>query len=290
MPADIDSARLASLVELWEAFAQHPLERRIVEYVRAVRARGDQAAYARPAHYFAAAQAGASVTAAEYVLELDRGVRSFVLHTIESPDTAHDVTVSKIQIAGANHVDADVLMEGFVTNESDLDESRQLPHPLVIDVAGRITIDCTGSALNTSGLQMRGYHVDDVTARVVMEAGELWVEGLTQSPAAAAVQATNTPRTMRIAKRQTHLLARETLTGDAVRANVSILVKGDRLMPRELAVIPPRSPVKGGALLDVDWVSNDTLVLDTRYTSAGSAGTAKLSLTFMGRRKFLGAA
>lgn len=284
--SDLSPDRMRALVALWESLSSLRLSDRVVAFVRDRRARGDVAAYARPAHYVAAAS-GASTTAQSYVLELQRNAGQLVLCTVEHPsEGTASILATGLRVGGQQYVDSDAICDAWCDPEGTTEDPRDLPHPVVVGTGDTLSLDVTGTALLTTGLQMRGLHVDDVTAAVIRAAGELYVEGINKTFAAAAVMATTVHRLMKGAKSNTHLVAKETLGGDTARANVSILVKGDRILPKEGAVVPPRSLRKSGARLDVDFAPNDGVQLDCRYTSAGGAGTATLQLTLLGRRRY----
>jgi hypothetical protein len=286
MQASPSPERLATLVSAWESLAHLPLDERVLTWARIMRAKGEGGVFARTATYLAAASG--SATAATYTLTLAHAEGHFVLVSLAhpSPGTA-DIIASALRLGAKNRIDSDVLCDAWCEAETDEDR-RGLPHPLILDVGGTFSMDVTGTALNTTGLTVRGYHVDALTAEVIRASGELVLEGINHAPAIAPSMDSLTDRLFRCAKRLTHIVSKETLAGDAVRHNVSFSLKADKLHPKDGKVIPPLSTRKAGARVDVDVKPGDSLQLATRYTSVTGAGanTGKLQVTIIGRRHY----
>lgn len=280
----LSEQRAGALLALWASLAGC-LPSRILGYVDALKARGDRMAYARPAHY--RADAAGSATAATYSRTLDRSAGPLVLVSVEHPqEGGADVIASALRVGGYNRIDSDVLCDGWCDPEGTTEDPRNLTHPLVVGTGDTFSLDVTGSALLTTGIQLRGYHVDEVTAEIIAQGGELYLEGLNRTHPAATVMTHVIDRVVRAKKHLTHLVAKETLAGDAVRANIGISIKGHRYLPAEGAVVPPRGLMKAAARISVDLEPNDSIQVQTRYTSAGGAGVARLQMTMMGRRRF----
>lgn len=276
--------RARALVALWASLGGC-LVSRLFGFIGTLRARGDRAVYARPAHYIAAA-AGSS-TAATYSLTLARSEGPLLVASIEHPSAGTaSILASALRVGGQNRIDSDALCDAWCDPEGTTEDPAGLPHPLIVGTGDTLSLDVTGTALITTGIQTRGYHVDEVTAEVIAQAGELYVEGLNRSHAAAAVMSTVDDRVIRTHKTLTHLVAKETLTGDAARANFGAIIQTHRWAPKEGAIIPPRTPRKVAARVDVALRPNDSIQVQQRYTSAGGAGTAVLQLTMLGYRRF----
>lgn len=284
----IDRERVVKLATIVEQLSYLPLTERILAFVRDMKARGERDVFARPAHYVAAASG--SSAAASYTLQLVRADGIFAVTEIEHPsDGTADILCSSLRVNGMQYVDSDAIMDAWCDAASS-EDPRSLPWPIVVGAGDTMTSVVTGSNLNTSGIMVRGFHVDELTAAVLREVGELFVEGFNQTFAAAAVMGSNLDRVFQSEKEATHLVAKETLTGDAARSNVSISLKGQKLNPKDTGtgglVIPPKSLRKAGARLSCGISPGDSYQQLPRYTSAGGAGTAKLQTTLIGRRRY----
>jgi hypothetical protein len=132
-------------------------------------------------------------------------------------------------------------------------------------------------------LPVRGFHVDPFTADVLAER-ELAVTTVSRATTAATVMKVTEQFVFNRALEVSHLLALETLTGDAARASIGGEVKGVELFPSGY-MLPPASPAKVGTRLDVQLDSGDIFAPEFLYTSAGGAGTATLALSFIGCRR-----
>lgn len=272
-----------------EALSHLPLVERIFLWVTTAKARGLDV-FANPAHYVAVA--AGSATAAEYTLELTRADMSgaapiFMVTEIEHPSNGTaDILCSSLKANGNETIDADAIADAWCDALSSEDQ-RALPWPILVPGNSSLVASFTGSSLNTSGLAVRGYHVDDLTAAVFRFVGELALEGYNRTYAAAATMETPIDRQFKRADKEvTHIVAKETLTGDAVRSSLEMLIKTIPIVPKRQAVIPPISVRKASARVQIPIATNDSVTVKSRYTSAGAAGTAKLQVTFIGRRRY----
>lgn len=259
---------------------------RVLLFVSYAKARGVDA-FARPAHYVAAG-AGSSTTAQTYSLQLVRNDGILLLTEIEHPtDGTADILCTQLTTGadGRGHVDSSAVMDSWCVAESS-EDPRELPWPIIVGAGDTLAVGVTGTNLPTTGILVRGFHVDPITSEVFRYVGELFVEGWNKTHAAAAVMEDRTlDRTFRFDEEITHVTAKETLTGDAARSQVQITLKGYKLHPKAGAVIPPKSLRKPGSRLSASVTTNDSMQIDQRYTSAGGAGTAKLQVTILGRRR-----
>ncbi|MCC7108014.1 MAG: hypothetical protein IT382_01890 [Deltaproteobacteria bacterium] len=276
--------RAKALDAVWAAIGGC-LATRILSFAAMLQARGDRTAYARPAYY--RADNSGSATAGLYGFTLSRSEGPLVVCSIEHPqEGGANVLASALRVGGRNRIDSDALCDAWCDPEGTTEDPRNLPHPIVIGTGDTFALDVTGPALITTGLQVRGFHVDEVTAEIIARGGELYVEGFNRTHAAAAVMAATDDRVVREHKQLTHLVAKETLAGDTVRAAVSVTVRGQKWAPKDAAIIPPRGIAKALSRVDVALAPNDSIQIAQRYTSAGGAGTAVLQMTALGRKRF----
>ena len=276
--------RAAMLDNVWAAMLGC-LATRVLAFVGMLNARGEGRAFARPAYY--RADNSGTATAAAYSFTLARNEGPLVVCSIEHPqEGGANVLASALRVGGRNRIDSDALCDAWCDAEGTTEDARSLPHPIVVGTGEVFALDVTGPAMITTGLQVRGFHVDEVTAEIIARGGELYVEGLNRVHAAAAVMAATDDRVIREHKQMTHLVAKETLTGDAVRSSVGIIVRSQRWSPKEGAIIPPRGTEKALARVDTHLAPNDSIQVQQRYTSAGAAGTARLQLTMLGRKRY----
>jgi hypothetical protein len=273
-----------------ESLSHLPLVERLFMWTTFAKLRGLDV-FARPAHYLATASGTSS--AATYTTELVRhdigGFSSiFLVAEIEHPANGQaDIVCSSIKANGNEIVDADVIADAWCDALTSEDQ-RALPWPIIVPANSSFEMQFTGGAvLNTTGVKVSGFHIDDLTAEVFRFVGELALEGFNKTYAAAAVMDTPIDRTFkREPKELSHIVAKETLTGDAARAAMTIQFKGTKIVPKDQAVIPPLSLRKASARVQIGLVPNDTVQVRSRYTSAGGAGTAKLQVTMIGRRRY----
>lgn len=281
--------QLSEFAAYVEALSHLPLVERLFLWTTFAKARALDV-WARPAHYIATA--AGSAAAATYTLELTRadmgGASPIFLATeIEHPaNGTADIVCSSFKANGNEHVDADVLADAWCDALSS-ENQRALPWPVLVPGNSSMELAFTGSSLNTTGLSVRGFHVDDLTAAVFRHVGEIVLEGYNKTYAAAAVMQTPIDRQHKQAPKElSHIVAKETLTGDAARSGLELLIRTIPLVPKRQAVIPPLSLRKASARVQIALNTHDSVNVTSRYTSAGGAGTAKLQITTIGRRRF----
>lgn len=282
----LSPAALAILDEV----AHLPLEQRVLELVRRLRKEGIADARARPAAY-PLTPTTQSATSCVLDYELEPTFGPFVVVVIGHPNNDNGgvvVTLTKLGTISRNVLDGDTPAEHLCDVDSDSDEARPLPWPIVFEAGGQMHLEASAaSGLDTfTHAPVRGFHVDDYTAELLRQR-ELGVLPVSRSYTAAATMQSEvshqvTARPLDVS----HLLARETLTGDTVRARVRLKLKtGIDLLPGG-KVIPPSSPAKAGARLEVPLRKDDTITPELLYTSALGTGTAALKLTFVGSRRY----
>lgn len=272
-----------------EQLSHLPLVERLFLWTTFAKTRGLDV-FARTAHYIATASG--SATAAEYTLEIARADAAgaepdFLVTEIEHPSNGTaDILCSSLRTNGNELVDADVIADAWCDALSSEDQ-RSLPWPAIVSAKGQLIAKFTGSSLNTTGIKMSGFHVDDLTSAVFRYVGELALEGYNKTYSAAAIMSQDIDRKrLGPSKELSHVVAKETLTGDAARSSLEILFKGIPAIPKRQAIIPPLSLRKASARVQIRIETNDSTVITSRYTSAGGAGTAKLQITTIGRRRY----
>lgn len=275
-----------------EELSHLPLVERVLLWIRYAKLRGlEREVFARPAHYLAVASG--SATAAEYTIETtqaDPGGENptLLLTEIEHPaDGTADILCSSIRCNGNEHVDVDVLADAWCDARAS-EDARALPWPIIVPgTPSKCILKFSGTNMNTTGLKTSGFHVDRLTRDVFRYVGELALEGFNKTYSAAAIMAEPLARKHQLADKElSHVVSKETLTGDTARNSVKLLFRTIPIVPREHAVIPPLSLRKAGARVQVGVRTNDTTTIESRYTSAGGAGTAKLQITTVGRRRY----
>lgn len=272
-----------------EQLSHLPLVERVFLWTTFAKQRGLDV-FARTAAYLAVASG--SSTAAEYTLDLTRADAGglhpeFLLHELEHPSNGTaDILFSSIKCNGNEHVTSDAIADAWCDALSS-EDPRSLPWPIIVPGNSQLIARVSGSSLNTTGLKASGFHVDELTASVFRYVGELEVEGYNRTYAAAAIMSTDIDRKRLLPPKQlSHIVAKETLTGDAARSSLEILIKAIPAIPKRQAVIPPLSLRKAAARVNIGIDTNDSIVVLSRYTSAGGAGTAKLQVTALARRRF----
>lgn len=261
-----------------------PLEERVPELVRRLAAAGLHNGWARPAHYGVDPLGSVSATKAslERILEGKHG--AFVAHTIGHPGGTNTV-VKRIGNYGRNIIlEGDALPEHFLDVITDDDEARPLPWPVVWNAGDTMVFEFSAdSGLDTlTRITVRGFHVDAHLAEILKQR-ELSITTITRTTTAATRMKLDNAFVITKAQEVSHLLAKETISGDAVRVNVGLVFKGQQVLPSG-EVLPPSTPAKTGCRFDATLDVDDKVTPELLYTSAGGAGFASLALTFIGCR------
>ncbi len=283
---DLTKAKLEEYAAFLERLSHLPLVERVFAVVAFLKSMG-LPAFCKRGNYVAVG-AGASTVAQTYQLRLERNDGLLIIDSIGAPSSNADTICSSLRAGGAQYVVNDALMDAWAEVESSEDQ-RAFPWPVVMGAGDTLMLVVTGTGLTIIGIPVRGFHVDEMTAAIFRQVGELNVEGFNITMADARVMTGVISRVFQLDKEITHLVSKETLTGDTVRDAIGLQVKGIKLNPRDVgaaaAVIPPLSTRKSGARVSIGIAPGDSIDFTTRYTSA-AAGTAKLQMTALARRRY----
>lgn len=225
--------------------------------------------------------------------------RPLIVCTLEQPDSNGDSLIDNLLSGGIDHVQNSVLSKHLCHNESGTEQQSPLVAPIVVMPAQTLRVNATKVTTNltTGSLIVRGFTCDAYLARAVELAGELSALSLAKTYSAAAVMGgSDVDDVVRQPLDVERLVAKETLSGDAAFSAFSLKLP----MPRgadgfkesevELApfnaAIPPSSVKHAGARVFMQLRPQERIAMQPRYTSAGGAGTAALTLSFIGRRVF----
>jgi len=287
----VDAALVKKTVSVLEALGHLTLTERVLVFVGQMKAAGNKDVFAKRVHLLAKnVQAGTA--AATYSLQLLTSDGILLIDDMQHPAAgAADCLVQSLRVNGLRYIDSAVLADQWMEDETT-ETGRGLPWPIVCGARDTLEYDVTqpGALLNTVGLVVSGFHVDEFTAEVFRQCGELWMRGVNQTMAAGAVMTTDGTSNFQFQRDQelTHLVAKETLGATVVRTNVSLQVKKDPMIPAvdvRSFVVPPASIRKPRARCSVAVAAGDSFEFSARYTGNG-VDTAKVQLSLFGRRRY----
>lgn len=292
---EVEKSKVLAYAGLLDSMSFLPLGERIICLIGAMKARGEVGVYAKKAQYIALA-GSTSTTAQVYKLQTVKEDATLAIVSVAHPsDGTASIIATSMSVDSGDYVHADAVMDAWCDAPAS-EDARGLPWPIVVGGGGTFTLRVTGTSLPIStsspaGLAVHGFHIDALTAAVLRQVGELFVEGFNITFAAAATMTEPVRRKFDRAKEFTHLVAKETLTGDTVRASMEFQFKDWRLNPHagpEAVVIPPLSVRKAGARVSIAVEAGDRADFSYRYTSAAGTGTAILQVTGIGRARYRG--